>query len=71
MSLIRSGNSTQLLAEMPDFIEQSVSECKDGGLTWLLSALGIPDYPGHIHGYGTVIGTGNAIVEWHPPEVSQ
>jgi 2-aminophenol/2-amino-5-chlorophenol 1,6-dioxygenase beta subunit len=67
MGLIRQGNARQILAEMPDFIEQSVSECKEGGFTWLLGALGVPSYPGYIHGYGSVIGTGNAIVEWNPP----
>ena len=69
LALVEQGNSKQILAEMPDFIEQSLSECREGGLTWLLGALGMPDYPGHIHGYGTVIGTGNAIVEWDPQEV--
>ncbi len=69
MALIESGDSRQILAEMPDFIEQSVSECKDGSFTWLLAALGIPSYPGRIHGYGSVIGTGNAVVEWVPTEV--
>ncbi len=66
MALMAEGNCRQLLAEMPDFIEQSVSECKDGSLTWLLGALEVPDYPATIHGYGSVIGTGNAIVEWRP-----
>ena len=69
MDMIRAGEGDRLIAEMPDFIEQSVSECREGGLTWLLSAIGVPNYPGTIHGYGTVIGTGNAIVEWVPPEV--
>ena len=68
LGLIESGNSKQILAEMPDFIEQANSECKEGGFTWLLAALGIPDYPGKVHGYGSVIGTGNAIVEWTPEE---
>ncbi len=68
LDLIRQGNCAQLLAEMPDFIEQAVSECREGGLTWLLAALGMPDYPGKVHGYGSVIGTGNAIVEWEPQE---
>ena len=31
---------------MPDFIEQAMVETKDGSLTWLMGALGIPDYPG-------------------------
>lgn len=64
LSHFRAGRSQQILDEMPDFIEQAISECKEGGLTWLLSALDMPTYPGHVHGYGTVIGTGNAIVEW-------
>ena len=66
LNLIKQGKSAQLLAEMPDFIEQANSECQDGGLTWLLSALKVPDYPGEVYGYGTVIGTGNAVVEWTP-----
>ncbi len=66
LGLVRAGAGRQLLDEMPDFIDQSVSECKDGGLTWLLGALGVPDYPGTVHGYGTVIGTGNAVIEWDP-----
>ncbi len=70
LGLIRSGRCDQILEEMPDFIEQSVSECKDGSFTWLLGALGIPNYPGTIYGYGSVIGTGNAIVEWRPEEHS-
>lgn len=63
---LRHGRTHQVLAEMPDFIEQTASECKEGSLTWLLSALGMPDYPATVHAYGTVIGTGNAIVEWNP-----
>ena len=69
LDMIRAGESERILAEMPDFIEQSVSECREGGFTWLLHALGVPNYPGKVHGYGSVIGTGNAIVEWTPPEV--
>jgi 2-aminophenol/2-amino-5-chlorophenol 1,6-dioxygenase beta subunit len=65
---MEEGRCEQLLAEMPDFIEQSLSECREGGLTWLLSALEVPNYPGKLHGYGSIIGTGNAIVEWVPGE---
>lgn len=64
LGLIGEGKCQQILDEMPDFIEQSISECKEGSLTWLLGALGVPDYPAEIYGYGTVIGTGNAVVEW-------
>lgn len=66
IELMRTGQIRRLLAEMPDFIEHATSECKEGSLTWLLGALGIPDYPAEVHAYGTVIGTGNAIIEWDP-----
>lgn len=61
---MRQGRTRQLIDELPDFIEQSVSECSDGSLTWLVGALDFPTYPATVHAYGTVIGTGNAIVEW-------
>jgi len=68
IELMRQGRTRQLMAEMPDFIEHATSECKDGSLSWLLGALEFPDYPAEVHAYGTVIGTGNAVVEWQPPE---
>ena len=34
-------------------------------LPWMLSAMDVPDYPAIVHGYGSVIGTGNAVVEWN------
>ena len=66
LELMEQGRTQELLDIMPDFIEQSISECKEGSLTWLLGALGIPSYPAEIHAYGSVIGTGNAVVEWDP-----
>jgi len=66
LSLMREGKSRQLVDEVPDFIDQTESEVKAGALTWLLAALGFPDYPAEVQGYGTVIGTGNAVVEWDP-----
>ena len=66
LDLMRRGKTRQLLDEMPDFIEQAVSECKEGSLSWLLGALELPDYPAEVHAYGSVIGTGNAVVEWDP-----
>jgi 2-aminophenol/2-amino-5-chlorophenol 1,6-dioxygenase beta subunit len=66
LDLMRRGQTRQLLDEMPDFIEQAVSECKEGSLSWLLGALELPDYPAEVHAYGSVIGTGNAVVEWDP-----
>ena len=66
LELMEQGRTRELLDIMPDYIEQTVSECKEGSLTWLLGALGVPDYPAEIHAYGSVIGTGNAVVEWDP-----
>jgi 2-aminophenol/2-amino-5-chlorophenol 1,6-dioxygenase subunit beta len=68
IDLIQRGRNRQILDEMPDFIEQSVSECKDGSFTWLLGAMEVPELSGIVHGYGTVIGTGNAVVEWRLEE---
>lgn len=62
--LMKEGRTRQLIDEMPDFIEHSVSECKEGSLSWLIGALDFPTFPAEVHAYGTVIGTGNAVVEW-------
>lgn len=64
LDLMRKGLTRQLIDEMPDFIEQAVSECKEGSLTWLIGAMGFPTVPAEVHAYGSVIGTGNAVVEW-------
>jgi 2-aminophenol/2-amino-5-chlorophenol 1,6-dioxygenase beta subunit len=63
---MRQGRCRQIVDELPEYVEQSASEVADGSLTWLLGALDVPDYPATVHAYGTVIGTGNAIVEWDP-----
>jgi 2-aminophenol/2-amino-5-chlorophenol 1,6-dioxygenase beta subunit len=64
LDLMRKGLTRQLIDEMPDFIEQAVSECKEGSLTWLIGAMGFPTVPAEVHAYGSVIGTGNAVMEW-------
>ena len=43
-----------------NFVNRPV-ETDGGALTWLLSTIGIPEEPAKLHGYGTIIGTGNAI----------
>lgn len=63
---VRAGRAQAILDEMPEFTEQAVSETDAGALTWMLGALGVPEYPGIVHAYGTVIGTGNAVVSWIP-----
>lgn len=64
IELMREGRSRELVELIPDFTEQAIAETDSGALTWMLSALDFPNYPAEVHGYGTVIGTGNAIVEW-------
>ena len=66
LQLMRAGRTREMLDEMPDFIEQTVSECKEGSLSWLMGAMGLPDYPAEVYAYGSVIGTGNAVVCWDP-----
>lgn len=64
LKMMRAGESKKVIAEMPDFTDQAVSETRAGSLTWLLAALNFPTTPATVHAYGTVIGTGNAVVEW-------
>lgn len=64
LKLMREGKGKELLAVLPEFIDMASAEVKAGALAWMLSALGTPKYGATVHGYGTVIGTGNAIVEW-------
>jgi 2-aminophenol/2-amino-5-chlorophenol 1,6-dioxygenase beta subunit len=66
LDLMKKGRSRELIDELPDFIDQTESEVKAGSLTWLIAAMGFPEYPAEVHAYGTVIGTGNAVVEWDP-----
>lgn len=64
LDMMRKGKTRELMDVVPDYIDQTVSEVKAGCLTWMLSALNFPTYPGNVHAYGTVIGTGNAVVSW-------
>jgi 2-aminophenol/2-amino-5-chlorophenol 1,6-dioxygenase subunit beta len=64
IELMKRGEVQTLFDIMTDFTEQTISECDGGGLMWMLSAMGMPQTPAKIHGYGTVIGTGNVVAEW-------
>lgn len=64
LDLMRKGQTDRLMAVLPEFMEKTAAEVKSGGLTWMLSAMGFPQLPAQVHGYWTVIGTGNAVVEW-------
>jgi 2-aminophenol/2-amino-5-chlorophenol 1,6-dioxygenase beta subunit len=63
---MKEGKTRQMFDQMPEFVEQAVSEADSGALSWLLAALDFPTYPAEVYAYGTVIGTGNAVVGWFP-----
>lgn len=66
IELMKKGETKKMLEILPDFDEQTISEVSSGGLSWMLSAMDFPTYPAEVFAYGTVIGTGNAIVSWCP-----
>jgi 2-aminophenol/2-amino-5-chlorophenol 1,6-dioxygenase beta subunit len=64
LKMMREGRSKELIDCLPEFMDMASAEVKAGALTWMISALGFPSYPAEVHAYGSVIGTGNAVVEW-------
>jgi 2-aminophenol/2-amino-5-chlorophenol 1,6-dioxygenase beta subunit len=64
IEMMKKGQSKELIDVLPDFTEQTNGETDSGGLIWLMSAMNFPTKPALVHGYGTVIGTGNAVVEF-------
>jgi len=66
LKLMKEGKSQQLLDCLPEFFDMALAEVKAGALAWMLHAMDVPDYPAEIYSYGSVIGTGNAVVEWDP-----
>ncbi len=68
IELMRTGRTKEMCQIMSDFTEQATAETDSGSLSWLMSALDFPTYPAELHGYGTVIGTGNAVMEWRPQD---
>ena len=65
IELMRQGRMREVFRLLPQFIEEAFAEVKSGAFTWMFSAMGYPEIPGELHGYGTVIGTGNAVMEWN------
>jgi 2-aminophenol/2-amino-5-chlorophenol 1,6-dioxygenase beta subunit len=61
---LRRGDLDGYFACLPDFMKETFAEVKAGSLTWMLAAMDMPKIPAKFHGYGTVIGTGNAVMEW-------
>ncbi|OGT82776.1 MAG: tRNA U-34 5-methylaminomethyl-2-thiouridine biosynthesis protein [Gammaproteobacteria bacterium RIFCSPLOWO2_02_FULL_61_13] len=64
IELLRKGRTAEVFRLLPQFINEAFAEVKSGAFTWMFAAMGYPEIPGELHGYGTVIGTGNAVMEW-------
>lgn len=64
IEMLRQGRTRETFEILPRFIEEAFAEVKSGAFTWMFAAMGYPEIPGELHGYGTVIGTGNAVMEW-------
>ncbi len=65
IDLLRRGRINEVFDVLPQFIEEAFAEVKSGAFTWMFAAMDYPQLPGELHGYGTVIGTGNAVMEWN------
>lgn len=65
IELLRQGKTREVFEILPQFIQEAFAEVKSGAFTWMFAAMGYPEIPGELHGYGTVIGTGNAVMEWN------
>lgn len=65
IDLMRRGKTKEMFSLLPQFIDEAFAEVKSGAFTWMFAAMDYPEIPGELHGYGTVIGTGNAVVEWN------
>jgi len=68
LKMIRAGRTKEMIDVMPEFVAQAIAETDAGSLTWLMEAMGYPTDPGEVYAYGSVIGTGNAVVGWLPKE---
>lgn len=66
LELVRAGRTRELREFIPRHIDETQAEIKAGSLSWMLSAMGWPQIRGDVLGYWTVIGTGNAVIEWDP-----
>ena len=64
IELMRKGRMREVFKLLPQFIEESFAEVKSGAFTWMHAAMGYPELAAELYGYGTVIGTGNAVMGW-------
>jgi 2-aminophenol/2-amino-5-chlorophenol 1,6-dioxygenase subunit beta len=65
IELMRQGRTREVFQLLPQFINETFAEVKSGAFTWMFAAMGYPEIPGDLYGYGTVIGTGNAVIGWN------
>lgn len=70
IELMRRGEIHEVMRLFPEWVEEAFAEVKSGAFPWMISAMGYPTIPAELHGYGTVIGTGNAVMEWRMPSNS-
>ncbi len=62
IELMRAGRIDEVFELLPRFTEEALPETKSGSFSWMFSALGYPQVPGKLYGYGSAIGTGNAVM---------
>lgn len=64
IKMMREGRMQEVHDLLPEFVEIAFAEFKAGSFTWMCSAMGYPELPGELLGFGNVIGTGNAVFKW-------
>jgi len=64
IELMRKGEIREVMRLFPEWVDEAFAEVKSGAFPWMISAMGYPTVPAELHGYGSVIGTGNAVMEW-------
>jgi 2-aminophenol/2-amino-5-chlorophenol 1,6-dioxygenase beta subunit len=64
IELMRKGRMREVFQLLPQFIDEAFAEVKSGAFTWMHAAMGYPELAAELYGYGTVIGTGNAVMCW-------
>jgi len=65
IEMMRRGEMKKVHDILPEFIRETFAELKAGSFTWMHAAMGYPEIPGELLGYGNVIGTGNCVMEWN------
>lgn len=65
IELMRKGKTSEVFTLLPQFIDEAFAEVKSGAFTWMHAAMQYPEIAAEFFGYGTAIGTGNAVMEWN------